>query len=174
MKQRYCHQRQIPVFSVLFLSVVSLTECLISSQGFRLTPPVSVCTHWETRHPNRTNPRAKEGVREHCEDEGKKTHKTGLSNYFHSLCAVTTEQGYPWVQVEKEKCGVGGEAQITEREMVGNNPPRMSCQITVFAHRFVFTFCWMLSIQPPHASLCVPFSSSLNLPVRFPSLPPLP
>lgn len=37
--------KQIPVFSVLFFPVVSLSECLISSQGFRLTPPVSVCTH---------------------------------------------------------------------------------------------------------------------------------
>lgn len=56
MKQSYSHQKQIPVFSVLFkscLCCVCLSERLISSWSFTLTPPVSVRTHWETWHPNR-------------------------------------------------------------------------------------------------------------------------
>lgn len=92
MKQSYSHQKRIPVFSVLFKSClcsVCLSERLISSRSFKPTPPVSVRTHRETWHPNRTNikrVRGDVGAVKRRQKEKTTNKKKNTSNYSYSLC----------------------------------------------------------------------------------------
>lgn len=134
-----------------------------------LTLPVSVCTHRETWHPNRTNPRARDVMGEQGKEEGSKTHtKKCLSIYFHSLCPLTRDVLVYNLKKGKENKSIRRLVGIIKTE----KSPKMSCQITV-----TVSFCFhilLLCIQLLHTSLCISFSSSLNLSVCSRSLLPLP
>lgn len=106
-----------------------------------LTLPVSVCTHRETWHPNRTNPRALDVMGEQGKEEGSKTHtKKCLSIYFHSLCPLTRDVLVYNLKKGKENKSIRRLVGIIKTE----KSPKMSCQITVWLCPFVFTFCYFV------------------------------
>ena len=121
----------MPVF--LNVSLVAL--------ALGLTLPVSVCTHRETWHPNRTNPRARDVNGEQGKEEGSKTHtKKCLSIYFHSLCPLTRDVLVYNLKKGKENKSIRRLVGIIKTE----KSPKMSCQITVWLCPFVFTFCYFV------------------------------
>lgn len=101
-----------------------------------LTLPVSVCTHRETWHPNRTNPRARDVMGEQGKEEGSKTHtKKCLSIYFHSLCPLTRDVLVYNLKKGKENKSIRRLVGIIKTE----KSPKMSCQnycdcVLLFSH----------------------------------------
>lgn len=127
MRQSSHHQKWIRVFiPFFFLTVACLSVRLISGQGSRLTPKVSMCSHRETSHQTMDNPKSQKGSKTPVEKWGQMK-PTKLSCHFQRKWNI-----YPWVGVEKMEMGKKPGSVKTKKSPT----KKISWQMTVFTRCF--------------------------------------